>query len=89
VPLADHEAHEVKKKSTPQPSESPLFDEIEAVLRNNQDATDFEIREAVNRWWSTVRTDESEATDSDVQRIRSTLGISQTSRRPHQKKLFE
>ena len=66
-----------------------MSDEIAAVLRNNPDATDFEICEAVNRWWSTVRTDESEATISDVQRIRSTLGIPQTSRRPHQKKLFE
>lgn len=79
----------VKKKHGSPQSQSPLADEIAAVLQNNSDATDSEICVAVNRWWSRVRTDESEATVADVARIRNELGISQTTRRPHQKKLFE
>ena len=89
VTSTGHGAIEVKKKSTPCGSESPLFDEIAAVLRNIPDATDSEICAAVNRWWSRGRTDESHATTADVDRIRSTLGIPQPSRKPHQKRLFD
>ena len=70
-------------------SASPLFDEIAAVLRNNEDATDAEVCEAVNRWWERVRKDDSVATLEDVCRIRGSLGIPPTSRKPHQKRLFE
>ena len=89
VTLTGHGAIDVKKKSTPPRSESPLFDEIAAILHNNPDATDAEICTAVNLWWSRIRTDESQATTADVERIRSTLGIPQTRRRPHQKRLFD
>lgn len=68
---------------------SPLFEEIAAILRNNEDATDHEVCEAVNRWWKRVRADDSTATVEDVCRIRKSLGIPPTNRKPHQKRLFD
>lgn len=66
-----------------------LSDEIAAVLRSNPDATDAEVCDAVNRWWQRVRTDDSTASVKDVCRIRESLGIPPTERKPHQKRLFE
>lgn len=70
---------------------SEKLDEVAAVLEVNPDATDTEICDAVNEWWS----DYASKTDDDlpldaahVARIRRELGIPETSRKPFQKRLF-
>ena len=74
---------------------SEKLDEVAAVLEANPEATDTEICEAVNQWWSDYSagcTDESDKiplTVAEVTRIRQELGVPQTHRKPFQKRLFE
>ena len=71
---------------------SEKLDEVAAVLEVNQEATDTEVCEAVNRWWSNYganTADDPPLTVADVARIRQELGIPETRRKPFQKMLFE
>ena len=70
---------------------SEKLDEVAAVLEANPDATDTEICEAVNEWWSgyASKTDDDVPLDvAHVARIRCELGIPETHRKPFQKRLF-
>ena len=68
---------------------SQLQDEVASVLESNSDATDSEIRDAVNRWSAGIDNTGTLLTADDVAEIRASLGIPKTQRKPHQKKLFD
>jgi hypothetical protein len=65
------------------------LDEVAAVLEVSPEATDTEICEAVNRWWTKRGHDDQPLCPADVTAIRMKLGIPQTSRKPYQKRLFD
>ena len=65
------------------------LDEVAAVLEVSPEATDTEICDSVNRWWSRQGHDDPVLAPADVTAIRTELGIPQTSRKPFQKSLFE
>lgn len=67
---------------------SERLDEVAAVLEVSPEATDAEICEAVNRWWKRIGHEDDPLPPSEVTRIRTVLGISQTWRKPVQKQLF-
>jgi hypothetical protein len=68
---------------------SQLQDEAASVLESNSDATDSEIRDAVNRWWAGSDNTGTLLTADDVAEIRASLGIPKIQRKPRQKKLFD
>jgi len=68
---------------------SERLDEVAAVLHVSPEATDTEVCDAVNDWWARQGHDDPPLCPSDVTAIRTELGISQTSRKPFQKRLFE
>ncbi len=68
---------------------SERLDEVAAVLEVSPEATDTEICDAINHWWHKLGHEELPLTHTDVTRIRTEMGIPQTSRKPFQKRLFD
>ena len=66
----------------------PVLQEAAAVLRQNPDATDCEIADAVNQWWQKQQSIPIEVSPQQIAQVRQELGIAPTWRRPFQKQLF-
>lgn len=68
---------------------SERLDEVAAVLEVSPEATDTEICDSINHWWTRRGHDDPPLLPVDVTSIRRELGIAQTSRKPFQKRLFD
>lgn len=72
---------------------SEKLDEVAAVLKANPEATDREICDVVNSWWSEYMTElapnDTPVSVYDVARIRRELGIPEAAGKPVQKRLFD